>query len=219
MIITDNSFKIVSIHGSHRDRHRVQGKKATSSADAVRSYSYPRRHPHHVSPPRIRSISACLRPFHAFYCSSASKSFSYGRTNQRVLEASFPYFNRRGKKKGLRWPARPGLSSLSPDSFYRRLKTPRFAIQRKVVRSEDQNNAHDKHRPGKLEYFVKDAITRCCGWLSAYSSDYGPSTFQKKMSPPNSLCGKEWRCFSWLFPLILWCVCVPSPFGWHRVHI
>ena len=135
--------------------------------------------PHPVFPPRIRSISACLRPFHAFYCSSASKSFSYGRTNQRVLEASFPYFNRR-KKKGLRWPARPGLSSLSPDSFYRRLKTPRFAIQRKVVRSEDQNNAHDKHRPGKLEYFVKDAITRCCGWLSAYSSDYGPSTFQKK---------------------------------------
>jgi len=101
----------------------------------------------------------------------------------------------------LRWPARPGLSSLSPDSFYRRLKTPRFAIQGKVVRSEDQNNAHDKHRPGKLEYFVKDAITRCCGWLSAYSSDYGPSTFQKKMSPPNSLCGKEWRCSSWLFPL------------------
>ena len=110
--------------------------------------------------PSTYPIDLCLRPFHAFYCSSASKSFSYGRTNQRVLEASFPYFNRRGGKKGLRWPARPGLSSMSPDSFYRRLKTPRFAIQRKVVRSEDQNNAHDKHRPGKLEYFVKDAITR-----------------------------------------------------------
>jgi len=95
------------------------------------------------------------------------RSTAAARANPFLMDALIKEFwklrsrtSTEGKKKGLRWPARPGLSSLSPDSFYRRLKTPRFAIQGKVVRSEDQNNAHDKHRPGKLEYFVKDAITR-----------------------------------------------------------
>jgi hypothetical protein len=33
-------------------------------------------------------------------------------------------------------------------------------------RSSFENNAHDIHRPGKLEHFVEDAITRCCRrWL------------------------------------------------------
>jgi hypothetical protein len=105
--------------------------------------------------------------------------FLNGRANQRVLETTFPYLNRR-KKKGLRWPARPGLQSLSPCSSHRRLKNSRFAIQgRKGLPFRTMLMTYIGLESWSTSSKMPSHAAADDGY-PACSSDYGPNTVQRK---------------------------------------
>ena len=161
MIITDNSFKIVSNYTVVTEiatvcRERKRRPLQTQFDPIPIHAATPTMSPLHVSD---RSLPACVPSMRSTAAARANPFLMDALINKSKSFGSYvPVLQQKQKKKkGSRWPARPGLQSLSPCSFHTRLKTPGLRYKE---RSSVQNNAHDKHRPGKLEYFVKDAITR-----------------------------------------------------------